>query len=74
VNYLFVEYHSLLHENQRLDEMLNALRHNGFRYFIHSIGNQSRQPFVEINAYNGMDGQLDIYAINTGYFPTDKKS
>jgi FkbM family methyltransferase len=69
VNYLFVEYHSLLHTRQELGSLLNTLLNNGFRYYIHSIGHQSKQPFLQIDPYNGMDVQLDIYAINTRYQP-----
>lgn len=60
--YLFVEYHSLSDQVQRLDELLNLLRANGFRYYIHSIGTVHQKPFVEIEPGN-MDIQLDIHAI-----------
>ena len=67
INYLFVEYHSWINNTQQLNKLLESLTQNNFRYYIHSIGNQSVKPFTEINSYNGMDVQLDIYAINTSY-------
>lgn len=64
VKYLFVEYHSWLSSEQRLDELLSLLRENGFRYYIHAIGEVVKAPFVERKFANGMDIQLDIHAIN----------
>lgn len=64
VKYLFVEYHSWLSNPQELDGLLATLKKNGFRYYIHSIGQQCEQPFTGIRQTNGMDVQLDIYAIN----------
>jgi FkbM family methyltransferase len=64
VNYLFVEYHSWKSSPQKLDELLHVLSQNGFRYTIHSIGEQVHQPFIDQNSTHPMDVQLDIYAIN----------
>lgn len=64
VQYLFVEYHSWINSAQQLDELLAVLRNNGFRYYIHQIGETIKAPFVERNFTNGMDIQLDIHAIN----------
>jgi FkbM family methyltransferase len=64
VQYLFVEYHSWINNPQELDELLSTMKRNGFRYYIHSIGHQATQPFMGIQQANGMDVQLDIYAIN----------
>ena len=64
VKYLFVEYHSWKKNEQSLQQMLDVLTKNGFRYYIHSIGHQSEKPFMGIDSYNGMDVQLDIYAVN----------
>lgn len=65
VKYLFIEYHSWVTNKQELDVLLNILTKNGFRYYIHSIGAQTNAPFDKVDAYNGMDVQLDIYAVNT---------
>ncbi len=65
VNYLFIEYHSWISNKQELDVLLSILTKNGFRYYIHSIGAQAVKPYMEVDSYNGMDVQLDIYAVNT---------
>lgn len=64
VRYLFVEYHSWINEEQKLDELLLLLRSSGFRYYIHDIGATVKSPFIERKFSNGMDIQLDIHAIN----------
>jgi FkbM family methyltransferase len=67
VQYLFVEYHSWINQKQELDKLLKILTENGFRYYIHSIGDVLKQPFVEQKFSNGLDVQLDIHAINERY-------
>jgi FkbM family methyltransferase len=63
VDYLFVEYHSFIHEQQRLDEILSVLRENNFRYFLrHELS--SKHPLNEPFNYNGMDQSINIYAQN----------
>lgn len=63
VNHLFLEYHSWKSEKQELDKILSLLTEKGFRYQIHSIGEQIRHPFTDKTSH-AMDVQLDIYAIN----------
>lgn len=54
VQNLFVEYHSYVGEEQRLDEMLSVLRKAGFRLHIKpEIFDE--QPFIEMNPHKGMD-------------------
>lgn len=60
---IFVEYHSFAAAPQRLHELLELFGRIGFRYYIGTIGSQSSRPFMGINAYNGMDMQLEIHAI-----------
>jgi FkbM family methyltransferase len=62
VNHLFVEYHSWVNQPQELDVLLKILTQNGFRYMITSIGAQVNQPYIKVDAYNGMDIQLNIFA------------
>ncbi len=62
VKNLFVEYHSMTSQPQRLNELLQVLTSNSFRYYIHSIGTIHKKPFVEIEPC-AMDIQLDIHAI-----------
>jgi FkbM family methyltransferase len=64
VKNIFIEYHSWISNKQELDILLKILTENGFRYYIHSIGSQYNKPFLNIDSYNGMDVQLDIYAVN----------
>ena len=67
VRRLFVEYHSFADTPQRLSQLLELLQRAEFRYHIKHIGSQSQKPFEGVDAYNGMDMQLEIYAVNTFY-------
>lgn len=67
INYLFVEYHSWKNQPQQLDQLLNNLSESGFRYYLHSIGENLKQPFIQSESSLKMDIQLDIHAINTKY-------
>lgn len=62
VQYLFVEYHSFINQEQELHKLLNILNGAGFRYNIQHIGILSQTPFVEINSFLEMDLQLNIFA------------
>ncbi len=64
IKYLFVEYHSWVSNKQELNVLLDLLTQCGFRYYIHSIGEVLKQPFVDRTFSNGMDVQLDIHAVN----------
>ena len=63
VERIFVEYHSFAGRKQDLNEILEVLTKNGFRYSINSIYNRE-QPFInKINENNPeMDLQLNIFA------------
>lgn len=60
VKNIFVEYHSFTGQEQPLDEILAILRKAGFRYYIETVGINSSQPFIGINAGLGMDNQMNI--------------
>jgi FkbM family methyltransferase len=60
VKHLFIEYHSAIHEPQKLSQLLNVLEKAGFRYFIG--GNPSKSPFTNSVIEDGMDLTLDIFA------------
>ena len=62
VSYLFIEYHSHKSKEQTLGEILEILRQNNFRYFIDTAF-VSKQPFFERKILDGMDLQLNIFAI-----------
>lgn len=61
VNWLFVEYHSHIKEDQNLHELLAVLYEAGFRYHIKEAYT-AQFPFKERLAMMGMDLQLNIFA------------
>lgn len=61
VKHIFIEYHSHISEEQRLDEILAVLRRNGFRYQIQEAY-VNKKPFIERALMAGMDLQLNIFA------------
>lgn len=61
VDHLFVEYHSVVNEKQRLDELLEILTSVGFRYHIHSP-NPAKSPFISINQIVNYDMLLNVFA------------
>jgi len=60
---LFIEYHSFTDGGQQLGELLSCLTSNNFRYYISTIFS-SEKPFSEVKTQNGMDLQLNIFAIS----------
>ena len=64
IKYLFVEYHSWKNQPQQLDQLLSNMTEQGFRYYIHSIAEENKKPFIQKMTKNPMDIQLDIHAIN----------
>ena len=61
VDKIFIEYHSFLNEEQRLDELLAVLKASGFRTHLKSQF-ISRQPYIEHPVQLGMDNQLNVFA------------
>lgn len=62
VEHLYVEYHSLVGQEQDLSELLYILEKNGFRYVISSLYKQ-KYPLIEPVISNNMDLQLHVFAI-----------
>lgn len=62
VRRLFVEYHSMVGKVQELDQLLSLLRNAGFRYYIFPAV-ERKFPFQGLEVEDGMDMQLNIYAI-----------
>jgi FkbM family methyltransferase len=60
IKYIFLEYHSHITEEQRLDEVLNILKLNGFRYYIKEAF-LPKNPFIKTEDLAGMDLQLNIF-------------
>jgi len=61
VRRLFVEYHSYIGEEQRVDVLLRVLREAGFRLHIQPEL-VADQPFIDRLASCGMDHRLNIFA------------
>lgn len=62
VKNLFVEYHSFINQEQKLEEILLMLKENGFRYHLRQSFSQER-PFVdEVLACENMDMAINIFA------------
>jgi FkbM family methyltransferase len=60
VTRIFVEYHSIVGQPQRFDEVIDVLADAGFRlHFGNSMTSVS--PFIERRVEAGMDTQLDIF-------------
>ena len=62
VNQMFIEYHSFHDSDQKLSQLLDILLKNQFRYYIQEIHCPAK-PFQKIESFNGMDLQLNIFAI-----------
>jgi len=62
VKNIFIEYHSFPNQNQKLNEILEVLSQNGFRYYINSIQNR-KSPLINHYYKNNdfMDLQLNIF-------------
>jgi len=58
---IFIEYHSFSKQDQRLDELLNILSRNEFRYYIDSPNGISNSPFINRGNFLSMDFFLNIY-------------
>ncbi|HVF96167.1 MAG TPA: FkbM family methyltransferase [Flavisolibacter sp.] len=62
VQNLFVEYHSFVHKEQKLEEILAMLKQAGFRYHLKQSFSQQR-PFVDrLLACENMDMAITVFA------------
>jgi FkbM family methyltransferase len=61
VERIFVEYHSFIGQSQTLNEIIDILTKADFRLHVSSPGLSSKAPFINLNIYNNMDMQLNIY-------------
>lgn len=68
VKTLCIEYHSFLGKEQRLGEMLEAIRKAGLRYHIVAEA-FSEYPLLELKAEFGMDQRLIIWGFRGIQFP-----
>lgn len=60
VENLFIEYHSLEKNEQKLDEILKIIKDAGFKYYIKEAWNNQPMPFVNVRS-NLFDLQLNIF-------------
>ena len=64
LEYIFIEWHSVILDSQYLGEILNLLKEEGFRYHLQEAF-VSSQPFVRLEEMCGMDLQLNIFAFKS---------
>lgn len=60
VEYLFVEYHSIVNHPQSMGEILSAMTNAGLRYHLETVMAQPF-PYIQRNIFNNMDLQMNIY-------------
>lgn len=60
VKNVFFEYHSFADQPQRLNELLDVMTRNGFRYYIQPPYHRD-SPFIPASKEDAMDLQLNIY-------------
>ena len=61
VERMFIEYHSIIEEEQKLDNILILIKKAGYRFHIKEASS-AKHPFIETPNISGMDNQLEIYA------------
>lgn len=61
IDNIFIEYHSMINEEQKLDELLLILKRNGFRYHLSQSFSRNK-PFVDMDLVNEkIDLAINIY-------------
>jgi FkbM family methyltransferase len=71
VEHLFVEYHSFIDREQRLDTLLAVLRSAGYRIHVQPKL-AAWNPFVTRPEFQGMDQTVNIYAFRRAMAEQDK--
>lgn len=61
VQNIFVEYHSFVGQPQHVDEVINTLKINGFRYYIKNTQGRKKPLINHVKNNHTMDLQLDIF-------------
>jgi FkbM family methyltransferase len=62
INHIFVEYHSFYDEEQHLDDLLNILKRQGFRYHLKESFSRQR-PFIDnILVNEKFDMAINVFA------------
>ncbi|MFV0539037.1 MAG: FkbM family methyltransferase [Dysgonomonas sp.] len=60
VKNIFIEYHSFLKNEQKLDEILHILKRAGFKYYIKEAWNNMPNPYID-SRKSHYDLQLNIF-------------
>jgi FkbM family methyltransferase len=61
IDNIFIEYHSMIDEEQKLDDLLLILKRNGFRYHLSQSFSRNK-PFVDINlSCEKTDMAINVY-------------
>ena len=74
VHRIFIEFHSQIDHEQRLDFILNILSRNGFRYYIQTEIIHNSQPYIERGSINFYDNLISIYAYRNLEIDANKKT
>lgn len=61
VQNLFLEYHGKSNETDKLNELLQVVKENGFEVYIKNAADLMKQPFVEKHTPYAFDVQLNIF-------------
>lgn len=61
VRKIFIEYHSWKEREQKLGEILEIIRRNGFKYYLQTPG-IIKNPFIRSGFNSKMDLQINIFA------------
>ena len=65
VQNMFLEYHGKTQETQKLNEILQIVRENGFAVYIQNAADTLEQPFVNKSTSTPFDVQLNLYCYKT---------
>jgi FkbM family methyltransferase len=61
VDKIFIEYHSVPHQEQHLPELLQILKEAGFKLYMMEAWKNRTHPFVGNDKENGFDLQLNLF-------------
>jgi FkbM family methyltransferase len=65
VENMFLEYHGKTHETQKLNDVLQIVRDNGFAVYVQHAADTLEHPFVNKTTSTPFDVQLNLYCYKT---------
>lgn len=65
VKHMFLEYHGKTYETQKLNEILQIVRDNGFSVYVQNAADTLQHPFVNKTTATPFDVQLNLYCYKT---------